>query len=60
MILRVALGPVTVVSETTKGQVRHRLREQRKVQGSLFEGSVPLTRKVRRLRSFFKEKAAVN
>ena len=32
-MLRVGLGPVTVVRETTKGQVRHRLREQRKVPG---------------------------
>ena len=40
-MLRVDLGPVTEVRETTKGQVRHRLREQRKV---------------RRLRSFLKEK----
>ena len=42
-MLRVDLGPVTVVRETTKGQVRHRLREQQKVPGSLLEGSVPLT-----------------
>ena len=57
VMLRVDLGPVTVVRETTKGQVRHRLREQRKVPGSLLEGSVPLTKKVRRLRSFLKEKS---
>ena len=40
VMLRVDLGPVTVVHETTKGQVRHRLREQRKVPGSLLEGNV--------------------
>ena len=57
MILRVDLGHVTEVRETTKGQVRHRLREQRKVSGSLWEGSVPLIKKVRRLRSFLKEKS---
>ena len=56
-MLRVDLGPVRVVRETTKGQVRHRLREQRKVPGSLFEGTVPLTKKVRELRSFLKEKS---
>ena len=39
MMLRVDLRPVTEVRETTNGQVRHRLREQRKVSGSLFEGS---------------------
>ena len=48
-MLRVDLGSVTVVHETTKGQVRHRLREQRKVPGSLLEGGVPLTKTVRRL-----------
>ena len=51
------MGPVTVVRETTKGQVRHRLREQRKVSESLLEGSVSLTKKVPRLRSFLKEKS---
>ena len=56
-MLGVDLGPVTVVRETTKGQVRHRLQEQGKVPGSLLEGSVPLTKKVRRLRSFLKEKS---
>ena len=56
-MLRVDLGPVTEVRETTKGQVRHRLREQQKVPGSLLEGSVPLTKKVRRLRSFLKGKS---
>ena len=51
------LGPVTVVRETTKGQVIHRLRGQRKVPGYLMEGSVPLTKTVRRrLQSFLKEK----
>ena len=44
-MLRVDLGPVTVVREMTKGQVIHRLREQRKVPSSLLEGSVPLTKK---------------
>ena len=39
-----------------KGQVRHRLPEQRKVPGSLLEGNVSLTKKLRRLRSFLKEK----
>ena len=54
------LGPVTVVRETTKGQVIHRLRGQRKVLGYLMEGSVPLTKKVRRrLRSFLEEKKRV-
>ena len=48
-MLRVDLGPVTVVRETTKGQVRHRLREKRKVPGSLSEGCVPLAKKARRL-----------
>ena len=38
-MLRVDLGPVTVVRKTTKGQVRHCLREQRKVPGSLLEGA---------------------
>ena len=42
-MLRVDLGPVIVVRKTKKGQVRHRLREQQKVPGSLVEGSVPLT-----------------
>ena len=55
-MLRVDLGPVTDVRETTKRRVSHRLREQRKVPGSLLESSVPLTKKVRRLRSFLKEK----
>ena len=55
-ILRVDLGPVAEVRETTKAQVRHRLREQRKVPGSLLEDSVPLTKKAPRLRSFLKEK----
>ena len=44
-MLRVGLGPVTVVRETAKGQVRYRLREQRKVPGSLLEDSVPLIKK---------------
>ena len=44
-MLRVDLGPVTEVDEMTKEQVRHRLREQRKVPGSLLVGSVPLTKK---------------
>ena len=48
-MLRVDLGPVTEVRETTKGKVRHCLREQRKVPGSLLEGSVPLTKKVQDL-----------
>ena len=56
-MLRVDLGLVTVVRETTKGQVRQRLRKQRKVPGSLLEGSVPLNKKVRKLRSFLKEKS---
>ena len=59
-MLRVDLEPITVVRETTKGQVRHRLREQRKVPGSLLEGSGPLTKKVQRLRSFLKEKKGVD
>ena len=46
-MLRVDLGPVTEIRETTKGQDRHRLREQRKVPGSLLEGNVTLTKKVR-------------
>ena len=45
------------VRETTKRHVRHRLQEQRKVSGSLLEGSVPLTKKSRRLLSFLKEKS---
>ena len=56
-MLRVDLGPVTEGRETTKGKVRHCLREQRKVLDSLLEGSVPLTKKVQRLRSFLKEKS---
>ena len=51
------LGPVTEVREITNGQVMNRLREQRKVPGSLSEGSIPLTKKARRLRSFLKEKS---
>ena len=43
-MLTVDLGPVTVVRATTKVQVRHRLRKQRKGPGSLLEGSVPLTK----------------
>ena len=39
-----------------KGQDRHRLREQRKVSGSLSQGSVYLTKKVLRLKSFLKGK----
>ena len=46
-----------MVCETTKGQVRLRLPEQRKVPRSLLEGSVPLAKKVRRSRSFLKEKS---
>ena len=56
-MLRVDLGPLTEVHETTKGEVRHHLREQRKMPGSLWEGSVSLTKKVRKLRSFLKEKS---
>lgn len=33
-MLREDLGPVIKVRETTKGQIRHRLREQRKKLGS--------------------------
>ena len=55
-MLRVDLWPVTEVFEATKRKVRHRLREQRKVAGSLFFISVPLTKKVRKLLSFLKEK----
>ena len=44
-MLRADLGPVTEEHETTKGLVRHSLREQRKVSGSLMEGRVPLTKK---------------
>ena len=53
-MLRIDLGPVTEVRETTKGQlqVRHRLQEQRKMPGSFLEGSIPLIKKMRRLRSF--------
>ena len=47
------------VRETTKGHVRHRLRKQRKVPGSLLEDSVPLTKIVRRLQSFLKEKKRI-
>ena len=54
------LRSVTEVHETTKGQVRHRLREQRKVPGFLLEGSFILTKKLRRWRSFLKEKAGVD
>lgn len=46
LMLRVDLGPITELCETTKGQVRHRLWEQWKVSGSLSEGSVPSTQKV--------------
>ena len=56
-MIRVNLGPVTEVRGTTKGQVRHRLREQRKVPGSLLDGAVPLTKKVQKMRSFSKEKS---
>ena len=49
VMLRVDLGPVIVVRETTKGQVKHRLREQQKVPGSLLEDSVPLIKKAQRL-----------
>ena len=58
-MLRVDLGqlvPATEVRETAKGRVRHCLREQRKVPSSLLEGSVSITRKVRRFVSFLKEK----
>ena len=41
-MLRVDLGLVTVVRETTKGQVRYHLQEQRKAPGSLFHHK-PLT-----------------
>ena len=44
-MLRVDLGPITEVCETTKGQVKHRLQAQQKVPGSLLDGSVPLTKK---------------
>ena len=44
-MVRVDLGPVIEVRETTKGQVRNRLGEQQKVPGSLSEGSVPLTKR---------------
>ena len=44
------LGPVTEIREITNGQVMHRLREQRKVPRFLSEGSIPLTKKTRRLR----------
>ena len=58
VMLRVDLRPVTVVRETTIGQVRHRnLWEQRKLSGSLLECSVPLTKKLQNLRSFLKEKS---
>ena len=41
-MLKLDLGPVTDVRKTTKGQVRHRFQEQRKVSGSVLEGSPPL------------------
>ncbi|KXJ25355.1 hypothetical protein AC249_AIPGENE10664 [Exaiptasia diaphana] len=44
------------VCETMYGQVLQRLREQRKVPGSLLECKTPLTRKERRLRSRLLEK----
>ena len=44
------------VCEMTKWQVRHCLREQQKVPGSLLESTVPLTKQVWRLRFFSKEK----
>ena len=56
-MLKVELGPVTVVRETTKGQVRHRLRKERKVPRSLLEGSIPLIKNARRLQSILKEKS---
>ena len=56
-MLRVDLGAVTEVRETTKGQVRHRLREQQKVPGFLLEGSVPLTKKSAKTATFLKEKS---
>ena len=40
VMLRFDLGPVTEVRGATKGQVGHRLRERRKVPGSLSEGRV--------------------
>ena len=55
-MLKVDLGPVAEVRRAIKGHVLQRLREQRKVPGSLSDGRVPLTRKARRLRSFLKEK----
>ena len=60
VMLRVDLGPVTVVHETTKGQVRHRLREQWKVPGSLLEDSVPLTKKCEECDLSWKKKAGVD
>ena len=54
------LEPLTEVRETKKGQVRHRLWVQRKVQGSLLEGCAPLTKKALRLRSFLKERVGVD
>ena len=46
--IKVDLGPITLMLEMTKGQVRHRLRVRttKKVSGSLLEGSVPLTKEV--------------
>ena len=57
VMLIVDLGPVTEVWGATKGHVRQRFREQRKVPGSLSQGRIPLTKKARRLRSFLKEKS---
>ena len=50
VMLRVHLEFVIEVRETIKGQFRHRWPEKRKVLSSLLEGSVPLTKKLRRLR----------
>ena len=50
------MGPITVVRETTKGQVKHRLREQRKAPGSLLESSVPLTKKSAKIAIFLERK----
>ena len=58
-MFRVDLGPVTEVQGATKGPVRQRFREQRKVPDSLSQGRVPLTGEARRLRSFLIEKAGV-
>ena len=43
-MLREDLRPITEVRRTTKGQVRHRFGEQRKVPGSLLEDSFHLTK----------------